>query len=149
MNIKKKNRNLGELSTASLPDIVFMLLFFFMVTTVMRDEEPAIQIDKPTAMNVDEIEQKDLSAVLWIGYRSEDPIPSIHLDGQLIQASDLGRMVEEKRAQLPERLAPKFTVILKADKHLNMEMITDVKQRLREVNALKIQYSTEIADFPA
>lgn len=141
MKAFKKNREVQELSTASLPDIVFMLLFFFMVTTVMRQEEPQLNVQKPMAQNTEEIEQQELCATLWIGNRPNSSTPSISLDNEWIQIADVGGLISEKKASLPEGLQSKFITIIKADREMPMETIALIKQELREVNALKIQYS--------
>lgn len=131
-----------EISTASLPDIVFMLLFFFMVTTVMKDETSKLEIHKPSAEQVEKIEQRDLVASILVG-KDEQHIPRIQVDDRFVEVADIGRIVAEKRAGLPEYMRPKFMTVIKADKDMPMGVITDIKQELRKVQAFKIQYSTE------
>lgn len=141
INKTQRRRTIQEFSTSALPDIVFMLLFFFMVTTVVNDEHPLMDVKRPSARQVEKIEQNDLCSTLLIGYRGANRIPLIQLDDRFIEVADVGRLIAEKRAALPEALAPKFTTILKADKTLPMDIVIRVKQELRKVNALKIQYS--------
>jgi len=141
MKLFKKKRESQELSTASLPDIVFMLLFFFMVPMVMRQEEPRLEVRTPEAKNIEEIKNQELCATLWVGYRPGESIPSISFDNQWIQVSEVGRLISEKKASLSEGVQSKFITIIKADREMPMEVIALVKQELRQVNALKIQYS--------
>ena len=148
MKFKKKNASneIGEMSTAALPDIVFMLLFFFMVTTVMRPENPLVRVDKPNAQEVAEIEDQSTTATIYIGPDSdvEGTVESSHIQigKQLVALSDVGELIATKRESLPENLRRKFTVVIKADKHVRMGTITKVKQELKKVQAYKIQYST-------
>jgi biopolymer transport protein ExbD len=136
-----------EMSTASLPDIVFMLLFFFMVTTVIQDEKPMLEIEKPSAVQTEKIEQKDLTASLLVGMNPENRIPLIQWEERFINIEDLGELLSEKRASLPESMQGKFTTILKADKALPMEVITKIKQQLREYQLFKIQYAVETESY--
>jgi biopolymer transport protein ExbD len=136
-----------EMSTASLPDIVFMLLFFFMVTTVIQDEKPMLEIEKPRAVQTEKIEQKDLTASLLVGMNTENRIPLIQWEDRFISIEDLGELLSEKRASLPESMQGKFTTILKADKALPMEVITKIKQQLREYQLFKIQYAVETESY--
>ena len=64
---KNKKREMGAISTASLPDIVFMLLFFFMVATVLRTEEEMVRVIRPEASEIYKIEKKHLIRYINIG----------------------------------------------------------------------------------
>lgn len=136
---KKKTSN-PEISTASLPDIVFMLLFFFMVTTVIQDDQSAIEIEKPKANLTEKVEVKDASALLTIGYKAESSIPVIYCDNVEVSQSKVGETIHEKMILLPESQQGQFFTMIKADKSLPMEVITDIKQQLREYQLLKIKY---------
>lgn len=133
-----------EMSTASLPDIVFMLLFFFMVTTVIQDEKPMIEIEKPSAIQTEKIEQKDLTASIIVGLNPESRIPMIQFEDRFVEADKLGILLSEKRAMLPENMQGKFITILKADKEMPMEVITKIKQQLRDFKLFKIQYAVNV-----
>lgn len=133
-----------EMSTASLPDIVFMLLFFFMVTTVIQDEKPMIEIEKPSAIQTEKIEQKDLTASVIVGLNPESRIPMIQFEDRFVEEDKLGNLLSEKRAMLPENMQGKFITILKADKEMPMEVITKIKQQLRDFQLFKIQYAVNV-----
>ena len=65
---KKKKKGMPGISTASLPDIVFMLLFFFMVTTVMRETELKIKKPQlPKATEIKKLERKSLVSYIYVG----------------------------------------------------------------------------------
>ena len=138
-----------QISTASLPDIVFMLLFFFMVTTVMREVTLKVKISPPDATEVKKLEKKSLVSYIYIGppiealkdiYGSE---PRIQLNDTYAVVEDLGEYIIAEREARDEREIPFMTTSLKVDKDTKMGIISDVKQKLRELNALKINYSTK------
>lgn len=143
---KKKTKELPPVSTASLPDIVFMLLFFFMVTTTMREVTLMVKVAKPKATEVQKIDRKDLTAYIYVGTPLDDRFgkePRIQLDDQLGTLADVQTFVATKREELGESDRPKFIVSIKADSDVKMGIITDLKQELRKAEALKIMYSTE------
>ena len=143
---KKKSGGTPELSTASLPDIVFMLLFFFMVTTTMREVDLKISLKKPRATEIQKLERKDLVAYIYVGtpknaatYSTE---PRVQLDDQLATTQDIGGFVVVKREEINEKERPLMTVSIKSDIKVRMGLIGDIKQELRKAQALKINYST-------
>ncbi len=144
---KKKDDSDGPgISTASLPDIVFMLLFFFMVTTVMREVDLKVQISQPEATEIKKLENKALVCYIYIGEPVESKKygskPRIQLNDAFATSADIGSYVEEFRASKNEAEVPLITTSLKVDSEAEMGIVTDVKQELRKVYALKISYST-------
>lgn len=141
---KKGSRSSPAISTASLPDIVFMLLFFFMVTTVMRQDDPKVKISKPTATETEKLEKKDLVDYINVGppmdprYGTE---PVIQLDDAFASLSEIQQWVRDNRERRNEAERPLITTSLKVDRDTRMGIVTDIKQELREANALKINYS--------
>lgn len=133
-------------STASLPDIVFMLLFFFMVTTVMREVDLKIKLTQPEASEIQKLENKSLVNYIYIGEPMEKnkfgTEPRIQLDDNFANVKDVGPYIEMRRTQVDEVLIPKLTTSMKIDKETKMGIVTDVKQELRKVQSLKISYST-------
>lgn len=149
MKIRKdKKRDVPPVSTASLPDIVFMLLFFFMVTTVMRETSLKVVHVLPKAQEIAKLERKSLVAYIHIGppikalqsvYGTE---PRIQLDDAFASPKDIPAFVEKVKSQTNEAEIPLLTYSFKVDNETKMGVVTDVKQELRKVNALKINYST-------
>lgn len=144
---KKKGEKDGPgISTASLPDIVFMLLFFFMVTTVMREVDLKVKISQPEATEVKKLENKALVCYVYIGEPVEankyGTKPRIQLNDAYATPGDIGAYVEEFRASKDEAEVPLITTSLKVDSETEMGIVTEVKQELRKVYALKINYST-------
>ncbi|MAC17512.1 MAG: biopolymer transporter ExbD [Flavobacteriales bacterium] len=141
---KKKKREMGAISTASLPDIVFMLLFFFMVATVLRTEEEMVRVIRPEASEIYKIEKKHLIRYINIGppqdkrYGTE---PVIQLNDQFADVAQIREWVENERLTLAEAEQTKMWVSMKVDQDTKMGVVTDVKQELRKASALKVLYS--------
>ena len=147
---KKKKKTLGAISTASLPDIVFMILFFFMVSTTMREVELMIELkgsDLPTATEIKKLEKKSLVSYIYVGkplqqyqkiYGTE---PKIQLNSSFAELSDIYEYRLAERAERDEAEVPFMTTSLKVHKDTKMGIITDIKQELRKASALKINYS--------
>ncbi len=149
---KKKSGDLPAINTASLPDIVFMLLFFFMVATTMRETTLVVQNKLPYADQVEKLDKKDLVMYIYIGqptsaYQSKYGKESrIQLNDKFADLGDIRSFIASERASKREELVPFLTVALKVDEDANMGIVGDVKQELRKENALKINYTTKKGD---
>ena len=141
---KGTKRGMGAISTASLPDIVFMLLFFFMVATVLRTEEEKVRVIRPEASELYKIEKKHLIRYVNIGppmdkrYGTE---PVIQLNDAFSGTVAIQDWVSKERLTLAEAEQSKMWVSLKVDKDTKMGIVTGVKQELRKASALKVLYS--------
>lgn len=146
----KKGGKKGQpaISTASLPDIVFMLLFFFMVTTVMRQADLLVEIKTPDATEITKLEDKALVSYIYIGKpvkklrKSLGDAPRIQLNDAFASQEDILQWVEAEKDRRDEAEIPRITWSLKIDEETKMGIVTDVKQELRKANALKINYSS-------
>ena len=144
---KFKKGGKGELpaiSTASLPDIVFMLLFFFMVATVMRDSSLMIENILPSADQVEKL-KKDRTAFIYAGkpssqFKQFGEEPRIQFNDKFISVEEVQASVIMAQQELPEELQPKFVVGLKVDKETHAGLVSDIKQELRKANTLKVMY---------
>ena len=146
----KKNQggDMPAISTASLPDIVFMLLFFFMVATVMRQNTLMIENNLPFADQVEKLDKKDLVMYIYAGkpseaYKKYGNEARIQLNDKFADVKDIGAFIAAERASKREELIPFLTTALKVDKDANMGLIGDIKQELRKQNALKINYTVK------
>ncbi len=144
---KKGNKELPAISTASLPDVIFMILFFFMVSTTMREEEVLVKYQLPNATEIQKLEKKNLVSYINIGVpvahmqARYGTAPQIQLNDSYKTAKDIGDFIAAEREQMDEADRIFMTVSIKADRYTKMGIITDVKQELRRANALKISYS--------
>ncbi|MDP2159757.1 ExbD/TolR family protein [Flavobacterium sp. UBA6135] len=146
---KKKGSGTPGISTASLPDIVFMLLFFFMVATVMRDNDLLLQNVLPKADQVTKLEKKDRVMFIYAGkpherYQSRfGSGDKIQLNDRLSEVSDIRNFVLAERASRNPELEKVLTTALKVDKDTKMGIIGDVKQELRKIEQYKVNYTTQ------
>ena len=150
MAVMKKSGNKKEtpaISTASLPDVIFMILFFFMVSTTMREQELLVRYKLPSATEVQKLEKKSLVSYVNIGVPVSHmqakfgTAPRIQLNDSFKTAKDIGDFIGAERDQLNEADRAQMTVSIKADQYPKMGIVTDVKQELRRANALKITYA--------
>lgn len=144
--IKKDNEGCPAINTASLPDIVFMILMFFMVSTSMRKTDRLVMVTLPQATEIAKLERKDLSSYIYVGTPTTQYQAKYGTDSR-IQLNDSFRTIEEirdfvaaERENLSEGDRPYMTVSIKADEDTRMGIITDIKQELRRCSALKIMY---------
>lgn len=146
---KKKGGETPGISTASLPDIVFMLLFFFMVATVLRDNELLITNDLPKADQVTKLEKKDRVMFIFAGKPHERYANTlgtgdrIQLNDRLSDVKDIRDFVIKERGARDPELELVLTAALKVDKETKMGIVSDIKQELRKVEQYKVNYTTK------
>ena len=133
------------ISTAALPDIIFMLLFFFMVTTVLRKSDENLKYKIPTAEQLKQIEQKSLITQISIGTPNErekfGDEPRIEADGRILAIEEIVPFIMKEKDELPTFSRDQIIVLLKADEDVPMGIVSDVKQELRKANARRIIFA--------
>ena len=144
---KGGKKEMPAITSSSLSDIVFMLLFFFMVTTQMRETENKVSVKVPEASEVVKLERKDLNSYINIG----TPIralqaqfgtePRIQLNDSFKTTTDIRDFIAAERESKSEHDGQFMTVSIRADQDVRMGIVSDVKQELRRCSALKIMYS--------
>lgn len=145
---KAGSKGLPSINTASLPDIVFMLLFFFMVTTVMRETNLKVSVIIPEATEIKKLEKKSLVSFIYIGkplgtlQKTFGSEPRIQLNDAFATLGDIRDFITSEREQMNENDQKQMTVSLKIDQNTRMGIVTDVKLELRKASALKINYSS-------
>lgn len=136
------------MSTTSLPDVVYIILFFFMLSTSMRDQELLVKYRIPEATEVQKLEKKNLVSYIHIGVpvthmqAKFGTAPKIQLNDSYKTTKDILDFVAGERDNLNEVDRASMTVCLKADGGTKMGIIADVKQELRRANALRISYAS-------
>lgn len=143
---RKSKGKMPGISTASLPDIVFMLLFFFMVTTVLRETNLKVNISPPFASEIKKLEKKSLVSYINIGKPIQVKIygtaPRIQLNDAFATKEKIREFISSEREKMTEADRKKMTVSLKCDKNVEMGIVTDVKEELKKASALKVNYSS-------
>ena len=132
MNFSRKTQLSSEIPTSSMPDIIFMLLIFFMVTTVLR-EYSGLPVNIPKAEKIEKLKGKRHTAHIWV---SKEGLVSIN--DRLFAVEDVAKIMYDKRVSDPQVI-----VSLKADEEAKMGLISSIHEELREADALKLNYSTK------
>ena len=149
---KSDDREVPGISSGSLSDIVFMLLFFFMVTTQMRETENKVMVKLPEATEVVKLERKDLASYINIGpptrtYQAQYGTDArIQLNDSFKTTTDIRDFIAAERDAMSEGDRSFMQVVIKADQDVRMGIITDVKQELRRCSAQKIMYQARKAE---
>jgi len=145
---KAGGREMPELNTSSLPDLVFATLFFFMMVTTMREVTLKVDFRHPQATELQKLEKKSLVTFIYVGKPlTADLIakmgnePRIQLNDQIAEISEVGAYIGQEKASMKEEDQAFMTTSIKAHYETPMGIITDLKQALREAYALKISYS--------
>jgi len=129
---KKMAATKQQVPTASLPDIIFMLLIFFMVATVLREFDIKVQYTLPSAKQIEKIDNKRIVTYLWVGKDGR-----VQIDDNIVLIPEIQTIAAHKR-----QLEPRVIMSLRIDEGSKMGIVTDIQQQLRKGDALRINYST-------
>ncbi len=148
---KGGSREMPELNTSSLPDLVFAFLFFIMMVTSMREVTQMVHITLPTATELTTLEKKSLATYIYMGKPQEmyqakyGTETQIQLNDKFASTRDIFDFIAQEKASKKEAEAAYMTTVLKIDHAAKMGLVNEVKQKLREADALKIIYSANQA----
>ena len=146
---KKRGKSSPAISTASLPDIIFMLLFFFMVVTVLRDASLMVKVSTPKATELTKLQEKSLVNYLYIGKPTDQykeqygTSPRLQLGDKFATVADIPIFLEKHKIKVPENKRPRITSSLRVDGEVTMGIVQDIKTQLRKSNQLKVNYSAK------
>ena len=132
---RRSSHDMPGLNLASMPDLIFTVLFFFMIVTHMRHDDVKVRYQVPAGTEVQKLQQKSAVINIYIGEGK------IQVNNQLTDVEHLPQLIEAEHKKLSEDNAERLTVSLKADKHTPMGIIADVKEALQRSFALRINYS--------
>ncbi len=141
----KKSNTSQEIPTAALPDIIFMLLFFFMVTTQMRETTINVKQKMPKGTELRKLQRKSLVSYLYMGEPKNTTLygdePKVQANDVFLELKDITLWVSQEKDKLSEAERDQITIAFKADEDVKMGLISDVQIQLREANARKLMYS--------
>lgn len=132
---RRSSHELPGLNLASMPDLIFTVLFFFMIVTHMRDVEKKVRYEVPAGTEVRKMEQKTAVINLYLGEGG------IQIDNDLVTLQGIVPYINQVRQGLSPENQERLTVSLKADKKTPMGLIADVKRELQKAYAVKVNYS--------
>ena len=147
---KKGKAEMPELNTSSLPDLIFSILFFFMIVTSMREQEVKVQVELPSGTELTKLERKSAITNIYIGTpmnNKESQEAGIQLNDRQLsrrEVNNLKSYIVEEKERLGNKAA-KMKVALKIDNNIDMGLLSDVKMQLRKAYALQIVYSANEA----
>jgi len=144
---KKRGKAMPAISTASLPDIIFMLLFFFMVVTVLRTTSIKVDIIRPSATELTKLQKKSQVATIYVGKPKKEfqnvygTRPMLQLGDSFSNPEDIPLFIENFKASKPENVRNVLFTSLKVDGDVTMGIVQDIKTKLRQSSMLKVNYS--------
>jgi biopolymer transport protein ExbD len=143
---KKKVKTGESIPTSALPDIIFMLLFFFMVTTVLREQDILVDQKIPQATQLQKLQKKTLISYIYIGKPKNTGLfgsePRVQANDALISSPEIVQWVNQERDKLPEADRGLITISMKVDKEVKMGPISDVQTELRNADARRVLYAS-------
>lgn len=137
---RKKHHSVPTLNMASMPDLIFTVLFFFMIVTHMRTETPQLRIDTPEGQELTKATRKRMITNLYVG-TDNTGATRIQIGNAIVPMEKVGSVIQALRQRMPEEDVNMHTINIRADKDTPMGVITDIKKELRQVGALNIRYS--------
>ena len=145
----RPQREVPGLNLAAMPDLIFTVLFFFMIVTHMRDVKPQVRNQVPQGTELEKAKKMGL-VYLFVGkpvnVRGEvtDDEPRIQLNNRFVTLEQLGAEVQKERDQMLEDERQHMVISIRADRDTEMGLVNDIKQELRKVGALNINYSATV-----
>lgn len=143
---QKEKREVPGLNLAAMPDLIFTVLFFFMIVTHMREVKPMVRFDIPQGTEVEKARKAGM-IYLFIGKPVNErgdvvgDESRIQLNDHYVTLDEIGAAIEEERSHMSEENRQQMVVSIRADRGTEMGLINDVKQALRKAGALNINYS--------
>ena len=139
---KRKDHSVPGLNTASLHELIFTVMFFFMIVTHMKENQMKVKYQVPQGTKLERLAKKSTVSHIYIGkpYKGGGD-NAVQVNDKIVDAADVEDFIAAERKRMAPDDAKNMTVSIKADKKADMGVVTDVKQSLRRANALKILYS--------
>ena len=142
---QRKRMNVPSLNMASMPDLIFTVLFFFMIVTHMRSDEVKVRVEVPQGKEIQKLANKASVVNIYIGHRNDGKGDQqawlVQFNGDLVNPEEIPARIEQIRASMSPENAEHLTVNLRADRRTPMGVINDVKQALQKSYALRVNYS--------
>ena len=148
----RRRHGVPTLNVASMPDLIFTVLFFFMIVTHMRSDKVKVRLEVPAGSEVKKLTGHPAIINIYIGRQGDketgrqDNTWLVQLNGDIVSPKEIPARINAIRSKLSPEIAERLTVSFRADRHAPMGLVSDVKQALQQAYALKINYSaTEIS----
>lgn len=151
---RRHQHDVPGLNLAAMPDLIFTVLFFFMIVTHMRDVTPQVHYEVPQGTELEKTARKDGVVYLFIGKPIDEQGHTlsdetrIQLNDHYVTIGQIGEAIQQERAHMTEEARQHLTVVIRADRDTEMGIINGVKQALRRAGALNINYSATPSRSP-
>ena len=147
----RRNRRLREvpmLNTASLPDLIFTVLFFFMIVTHMRTTTSKVQYALPQGTELKRLVKKSAVTYIYIGRAMPETTREmsaykVQLNNRVGTIGEVASFVANEKKRMNPDDQVKMTVSIKADRSTPMYVINAVRRAVRAGGATRINYSAE------
>ncbi|NCQ34853.1 biopolymer transporter ExbD [bacterium] len=136
MDFGRNTKKETFIPTSSMGDIAFLLLIFFMVTTIFR-EESGLPVELPRAEAGEEV-NRELVSNIYINRQGQ-----ISIDDRLIQIRFVSDLIGQKISENPQ-----LVVAFKTDNYTDYGVVSDVMEELKEVNAVRVFFNNDIESRP-
>ena len=135
MTFHKRSHEVPGLNTASLPDLIFTVLFFFMIVTNIRKADIRVEFRMPDGTEIQKLEHRSTTIYIFVGKDG-----TVQLNDKIVEVNEIEGYVTSFVERLSEEDLPRLVVSIKADKNINTGLITDIKQQLRKAGVKKVHY---------
>ena len=142
MRIKRREHTIPSLNLAAMPDLIFTVLFFFMIVTHMRNVTPLVRYETPQGTELSKPSGKQPSLYIYVGSQDDSPI-KIQLNNRFVEPEQLAAAIEKEKMNFSATERRSLTASLKADRHTPMQVIIQIKQALREAGITRVTYSAK------
>lgn len=139
MRLKRRNSGFPTLNTAALPDLIFTVLFFFMIVTHMRSTDVKVKYTVPQGTELSKVQHKSAITYLYIGKDAKGNT-QLQLNDQVVTMAELPTALEEAREDLSPDDEEYQTVSIKADRDTPLDVIAKVKAAISYANTLNVSY---------
>ena len=145
--LRRRSREVPGLNTSSLPDLIFSVLFFFMIVTHMRHVVTKVEFQLPQGKELTRLTKKSAVSYIYIGtpvaakHGGNKQATCIQLNDKYATSDEVADYIAAEKKRMSAEDLERMTVSIKADKDTKMGVVTDVKQALRQAKALRINYS--------
>lgn len=146
MLFRRSSREVPGLNTSSLPDLIFSVLFFFMIVTHMRQVTLKVKFQVPQGKELTRLTKKSAVSYIYIGtplgnHKTIGGNTCVQLNDKYATPAEVMDYVVAEKKRMSAEDQRQMTVSIKADKHTKMEIVSEVKQALRQAKALRVNYS--------
>ncbi len=151
MRIKRREHTIPSLNLAAMPDLIFTVLFFFMIVTHMRNVTPLVRYETPQGTELSKPKGKQPQLYIYVGSQAVssskisekqgDSPMKIQVNNRFVEPAQLAAAIEKEKMNFSATERNALTASLKADRHTPMQVIMQIKQALREAGISRINYS--------